>query len=87
MTSTDRKQREVDAYIQLSLSCFMSMGLQPMGWCSSHSGWVFSAQVTLPEISLTDIAKGVPHGCPGGIAPSQQADNCDWLSQLQNKFE
>lgn len=40
----------------------------PMRWCPPpHSGRVISAQVIVPGITLTDMAKGGPHRCPSSI--------------------
>lgn len=44
----------------------------PMGrYPPTHSGRVISAQVTIPGITLTDTAKGVPHRRPSGIKPGK----------------
>lgn len=66
-----RKQREIDADTQFSISCSGTLEPAPHGTVPPHSGRVISAQVTIPGITLTDTAKGVPHRRPSGIKPGK----------------
>lgn len=55
-------KREGDAELLTGSLPFLPLswqGSQPLRWCHSHSGWVFSPQLTPPRKALIDIPRAV----------------------------